>query len=86
MKAAQVPKSLQQPHAIEPKPSFLGGVMPSRLDRNAKMFLSGAVVNGVSNGVFNAVMQLYLASFGFDGQGLGTIIMMNALTATILMI
>lgn len=86
MKAAQVPKSLQQPHAIEPKPSFLGGVMPSRLNRNAKMFLSGAVVNGVSNGVFNAVMQLYLASFGFDGQGLGTIIMMNALTATILMI
>ncbi|MCK4318306.1 MFS transporter [Candidatus Bathyarchaeota archaeon] len=86
MKAAQVPRSFQQPHAIEPKPGFLGGVMPSRLDRNAKMFLSGAVVNGVSNGVFNAVMQLYLASFGFDGQGLGTIIMMNALTATILMI
>ena len=86
MKAAQAPKSFQQPQAFEPKPSFLGGVMPSRLDRNAKMFLSGAVVNGVSNGVFNAVMQLYLASFGFDGQGLGTIIMMNALTSTILMI
>jgi MFS family permease len=60
--------------------------MPSRLDRNAKMFLSGAVANGVSNGVFNAVMQLYLVSFGFGGQGLGTIFMMNALTATILMI
>lgn len=86
MKAAQIPKSFQQPQVAEPKPGFLGGVMPSRLDRNAKMFLSGAVVNGVSNGVFNAVMQLYLASFGFDGQGLGTIIMMNALTATILMI
>lgn len=86
MKAAQVPKSFQQPQAAEPKPSFLGGVMPSRLDRNAKMFLSGAVANGVSNGVFNAVMQLYLVSFGFGGQGLGTIFMMNALTATILMI
>ena len=86
MKIAQVPKSFQQPQAFEPKPGVLGGVMPSRLDRNAKMFLSGAVVNGVSNGVFNAVMQLYLASFGFDGQGLGTIIMMNALTSTILMI
>lgn len=60
--------------------------MPSRLDRNAKMFLSGAAVNGVSNGVFNAVMQLYLASFGFGGQGLGVIFMMNALTATVLMI
>jgi len=86
VKAAQVPKSFQQPQVAEPKPGFLGGVMPSRLDRNAKMFLSGAVANGVSNGVFNAVMQLYLTSFGFDGQGLGTIIMMNALTATILMI
>jgi len=50
------------------------------------MFLSGAVANGVSNGVFNAVMQLYLASFGFGGQGLGIIFMMNALTATVLMI
>jgi MFS family permease len=86
VKAVQVPKSFQQPQAAEPKPGFLGGVMPSRLDRNAKMFLSGAVANGVSNGVFNAVMQLYLVSFGFDGQGLGTIFMMNALTATILMI
>jgi len=86
VKATQVPKSFQQPQVAEPKPGFLGGVMPSRLNRNAKMFLSGAVVNGVSNGVFNAVMQLYLASFGFDGQGLGTIIMMNALTSTILMI
>jgi len=56
VKAAQIPKSFQQPQAFEPKPGFLGGVMPSRLDRNAKMFLSGAVVNGVSNGVFNAVM------------------------------
>jgi len=86
VKAAQVPKYLQQPKAFEPKPSFLGGVMPSHLDRNAKMFLSGAVINGVSNGVFNSVLQLYLASFGFDGQGLGTIIMMNALTATVLTI
>lgn len=86
MKAAQANRSFQQPQAAEPNQGFLGGVMPSRLDRNAKMFLSGAVANGVSNGVFNAVMQLYLASFGFDGQGLGTIIMMNALTATVLMI
>lgn len=86
MKAAQVPKSIQQPQIAETKPGFLGGVMPSHLNRNAKMFLSGAVVNGISNGVFNAVIQLYLVSFGFDGQGLGTIFMMNALTATILMI
>jgi len=86
VKAAQVPKSFQQPQAFEPKPGFLSSVMPSRLDRNARMFLSGAVANGVSNGVFNAVMQLYLASFGFGGQSLGAIFMMNALTATVLMI
>ncbi len=86
MKAVQVPTSLQRPQVPDTKPGFLGGVMPSRLNGNAKMFLSGAVINGVSNGVFNAVLQLYLASFGFDGQGLGTIIMMNALTATVLTI
>jgi len=86
LKASQVPKSIQQPQTVGSKLGFIGDMMPSRLDGNAKMFLSGAVANGVSNGVFNAVMQLYLASFGFDGQGLGTIFMMNALTATVLMI
>ena len=86
MKASQVPKSVQQPQTVGPKLGFIGGMMPSRLDGNAKMFLSGAVANGVSNGVFNTVMQLYLASFGFGGQSLGTIFMMNALTATVLMI
>jgi MFS family permease len=86
LKASQVPKSVQQPQTVDSKLGFVAGVMPSRLNVNAKLFLSGAVINGVSNGVFNSVLQLYLASFGFDGQGLGTIIMMNALTATILTI
>jgi MFS family permease len=60
--------------------------MPTQLNRNAKIFLGGAIINGFANGVFNTVIQFYLASFGFNSQGLGTIIMMNALTATLLMI
>jgi MFS family permease len=43
-------------------------------------------MNGVSNGVFNAVMMLYVAAFGFDAQGLGLIFMMNPLSSTVLMI
>jgi len=86
LKASRVPESVRQPQTVGPKLGFIGDMMPSRLNGNAKMFLSGAVANGVSNGVFNAVMQLYLASFGFGGQSLGTIFMMNALTATVLMI
>ncbi len=86
MEGAQVPESVRQPKLVDSRLGFIAGVLPSRLDGNAKMFLSGAVANGVSNGVFNAVMQLYLASFGFGGQGLGIIFMMNALTATVLMI
>lgn len=86
MKAAQVSKSVQQPKVVDSRLGFIAGVVPSRLDVNAKMFLSGAVANGVSNGVFNAVMQLYLMSFGFGGRDLGTIFMMNALTATVLMV
>lgn len=86
MKTVQAPKSFPKPQSIKPKLSFLSGVMPSQLNRNARIFLFGAVLNGISNGIFNAVGQFYLASFGFNGQGLGTIFMMNALTATILMI
>jgi len=86
LEGAQVPESVRQPKLVDSRLGFIAGVLPSRLDGNAKMFLSGAVANGVSNGVFNAVMQLYLASFGFGGQGLGIIFMMNALTATVLMI
>lgn len=62
----------------------IGVVVPSKVNRNAKLFLVGGVLNGLSNGVFNTILQLYLASLGFTGQSLGSIFMMNALATTIL--
>jgi MFS family permease len=66
--------------------SFVESAVPKNLNTNSKYFLFGGVVNGISNGVFNAVMQLYLASFGYGSQSLGQIFMMNALATTILTI
>jgi MFS family permease len=64
--------------------SLLRDVIPSRLSVNAKLFLAGGLINGFSNGVFNAVMQLYMVSLGYNAQNLGYIFMMNSLTSTLL--
>ncbi len=61
-------------------------VVPSSVNRNAKLFLVGGVLNGFSNGVFNVILQLYLSALGFTGQNMGSIFMMNALSTTILTI
>ena len=66
--------------------SLINDITPSKLNLNAKYFLLGGLMNGVSNGVFNTVMMLYVAAFGFDAQGLGLIFMMNPLSSTVLMI
>ena len=65
---------------------LIDDVIPSKLNANARYFLAGGLMNGVSNGVFNAVMMLYIAALGFDAQGLGAIFMMNPLSSTVLMI
>ena len=44
------------------------------------------MINGFSNGVVNAVMQLYLVALGFNGQQLGAIFMVNALSCSLLSI
>jgi predicted MFS family arabinose efflux permease len=63
---------------------ILETIIPSKLDINAKYFLVGGFTNGISNGVFNAVMQLYLISLGFEATSLGKIFMMNSLGSTML--
>lgn len=65
---------------------LIDDIKPSNLNHNAKYFLLGGLMLGVSNGVFNAVMMLYVATFGFNAQGLGLIFMMNPLSSTVLMI
>ncbi len=65
---------------------FIESVVPSELNSCAKLFLTGALVNGVSNGVFNSIMQLYLISMGFSAVELGTLFIFNPLFCVLLSI
>ena len=64
----------------------LRSIAPDDVPAPAKLFLVGVVFNGVGNGIFNVVMQLYFASIGISSATLGSILMMNALSAAILTI
>ena len=64
----------------------LRSIAPERIPAPAKMFLVGIVLNGIGNGITNVVLQLYFASIGISSATLGSIIMMNALSAAILTI
>ncbi len=64
----------------------LRSIAPERVSTSARLFLSGAVLNGIGNGVFNVVGQLYFTSLGFTSSSLGNIFMMNAIGAAILTI
>lgn len=80
----QAAKKLIQ--AKSPITGFIESVVPSRLNTGAKLFLTGALVNGVSNGVFNSVMQLYLISMGFSAFELGQMFMFNPFACALLSI
>ncbi|MCW4014666.1 MAG: MFS transporter [Candidatus Bathyarchaeota archaeon] len=76
---------------IEVKPQtrltgFIDSVIPSELNTGAKLFLTGAIVNGISNGAYNSILQLYLIALGFTAGDLGTIFLFNPLTCAILAI
>ena len=64
----------------------LTSVVPDRVSTPAKLFLFGMILNGLGNGIFNVVLQLYLTSLGFESATLGTISMMSAVSATLLTI
>ncbi len=64
----------------------LKSFMPDRIPTSAKLFLIASVLNGIGNGMFNVVGQLYLISLGFESAALGTMFMMNPLGAAILTI
>lgn len=65
---------------------LVDSVVPSSLNQDGKIFLVGAVANGISNGVFNAILQLYLIALGFNAVSLGSIFMYNSLACTVLSI
>lgn len=62
----------------------LGALKPRRINVPAKLFIIGGTINGFANGIFNAVFQLFLTSMGFGSQNLGFLMMMNAISSTIL--
>jgi DHA1 family multidrug resistance protein-like MFS transporter len=82
----QAAPRLIQDQAKSPITGFIESVVPSRLNTGAKLFLTGALVNGVSNGIFNSVMQLYLISLGFSAVELGKMAMFNPLACVLLSI
>ena len=62
----------------------LYSLIPKNIPSSAKLFLTGVIFQGIANGIFNVVLQLYFTSLGFSGSTLGSIFMMNALSAAIL--
>jgi MFS family permease len=64
----------------------LRSIIPDNVSTPAKLFLLAAVLNGIGNGVFNVVGQLYFTSLGFTSSALSSIFMMNAIGAAILTI
>ncbi len=64
----------------------LMSIAPDKVSTPAKLFLVGAIFNGIGNGIFNVIMQLYFLSLGYNSSALGSIFMMNAISATILTI
>ena len=65
---------------------MIASVVPGVVSRDAKIFLVGALTNGFGNGVFSAVLQLYMVSLGFKAQQLGSIFLFNSLSCTLLSI
>ena len=61
-------------------------LIPENIPSSAKLFLTGVIFQGIANGIFNVILQLYLTSLGFSGSTLGSISMMSALSSTILTI
>ncbi len=59
-------------------------VVPASLGADGKIFLLGSIANGLSNGIFSSIMQLYLVALGFTAQSLGSIFMFNSLACTLL--
>ncbi len=56
----------------------LSAFVPDRVSKPAKYFLVASVLNGLGNGVFGVVIQLYLMTLGFGSMDLGSIFMMNS--------
>lgn len=80
----QVPVSSEETGVKSRLSGLVDSVVPASLGTDGKIFLAGSIANGVSNGIFGSVMQLYLVALGFKAQSLGSIFMYNSLACTLL--
>ena len=64
----------------------LRSYIPDRLSSPAKLFLMVNVLNGIANGVFGVIIQLYFVTLGFQGSDLGSLAMVNSLAMMFLCI
>ena len=64
----------------------LKSYLPKRISTPAKRFLTAGVLNGIGNGIFNVILQLYLISLGFSGSQLGSIFMWSSVGQVLLTI
>ena len=64
----------------------LRSYIPDRLSTPAKLFLMVNVLNGIANGVFGVIIQLYFVTLGFQGSDLGSLAMVNSLAMMFLCI
>ena len=60
--------------------------MPEKLSKPAKLFYISNILNGLGNGIFNVILQLYLLQIGFTASDLATIFMMSSLSMFLFMI
>lgn len=64
----------------------LKSYLPKRISPPAKRYLTAMVLNGLGNGIFNVIVQLYFISLGFSGSQLGSIFMWSSIGQLILTI
>jgi len=64
----------------------LQSFIPDKISTPAKYFFLVSILNGIGNGIFGVIIQLYFLTLVFQGSDIGTIFMINSLTMMFLCI
>lgn len=56
----------------------ISSYLPEKVSPPARRFLTASIFNGIGNGIFGVVLQLYIISLGFSGSQLGSIFMWSS--------
>lgn len=62
----------------------LSSYIPQKISPPARRFLTASTFNGIGNGIFGVILQLYLVSLGFTGSQLGSIFMWSSVGQVLL--